>query len=167
MVTPFTQAMVALAEAGVRFVVVGGVAVVLQGHARLTVDLDVVLDLAEENVRAAIDVLTSSGLHPRLPVSAQDFADPATREGWVRERGLVVFSLHDPSDARREVDLFAQYPLPFEDLWARADVVEIPGTTVRVASIDDLIAMKETARRPQDLADIAALRALRGGDGIT
>lgn len=43
----------ALDAAGVRYLVVGGVAVVLHGHPRMTADLDLVLELAPENVRAA------------------------------------------------------------------------------------------------------------------
>lgn len=158
---PFEEALRALAEAGVRFVVVGGVAVVLQGHARLTVDLDVVLDLTEDNVRAALDLLTSSGLRPRLPVPAHAFADDETRRSWVRERGLVVFSLHDPDDPLREVDLFADPPIAYEQLAERADTIDLGGVRVAVACVDDLIAMKRRAGRPQDFADVAALEGLR------
>ena len=158
---PFEDALRALAEAGVRFVVVGGVAVVLQGHARLTVDLDVVLDLDAANVRAALEVLDGMGLRPRLPVAVWDFADADVRAGWVRDRGLVVFSLHDPRNGLREVDLFADPPIPYEDLAARAVVVDLDGVAVAVASVADLIAMKRRAGRAQDLADVAALEALR------
>ncbi|MFL6246376.1 MAG: hypothetical protein ACJ74H_10155 [Thermoanaerobaculia bacterium] len=42
-----------LLTSNVRFVVVGGVAVVIHGHARLTVDVDLVLDLDSDNVRRA------------------------------------------------------------------------------------------------------------------
>jgi hypothetical protein len=160
-VQPLLGLLRALDRAGVRVVVVGGVAVVLQGHARLTADLDLVVDLAPDNVRATLAVLTEQGLAPRLPVPVAQFADADTRLRWVRERNLTVFSLHDPTDPRRAVDLFAEPPLPFEELWAAADVLRIDDVTVRVASVDHLIAMKELAGRAQDLADIEALRSLR------
>jgi hypothetical protein len=119
-VRPFLDGLAALEDADVRYVVVGGVAVVLHGHPRLTVDLDLVLDLAPANVATALRVLTAEGLVPRLPVAAEGFADPTIRAGWVADRALTVFSLHDPSNPLREVDLFAQDPLPFEELWATA-----------------------------------------------
>jgi hypothetical protein len=48
MVGLYDDVFAALHRAGVRFVVVGGVAVVLQGHIRTTVDLDLVVDLAAD-----------------------------------------------------------------------------------------------------------------------
>lgn len=152
----------ALAGAEVRHVVVGGVAVVLRGHVRLTVDLDLVLDLAAEPVARAMDALTATGLMPRLPVAAAAFADPAQRQRWVAERNLQVFSLYDPRDPLREVDLFAEAPLPFEELYDASDLIRMGGRDVRVAAVDHLIRMKVAAGRPQDLLDVQALRSSQG-----
>ena len=156
----YADVFTALDAADVRYVVVGGLAVVLHGHARLTVDVDLVLDLATGPGARAIAALTGLGLRPRLPVAAKDFVDEATRRSWIRERNLQVFSLHDPEDPLREVDLFAESPLPFDDLYAESTVVDLGGVGVRVASIQHLVAMKLAAGRPQDLADVDALRAL-------
>jgi hypothetical protein len=150
----------ALHAAGVRYVVVGGVAVALQGHLRSTVDLDLVVDLVREQAAAAVAALTGLGLRPRLPVSAADFADPDVRGRWVAERNLQVFSLYDPDDPLREVDLFATEPVPIATLLADATVMDVGGVPVAVASRRQLIAMKRSAGRPQDLADVAALEAL-------
>lgn len=143
-----------------RYLVAGGLAVVLHGHPRLTADLDLALDLDLEPGRKAVAALTELGLRPRLPVAAEDFADPSIRERWVRERNLEVFSLHDPANPLLEVDLFAVNPIPFEDLWARAEVVQLETVRVPVVSIADLIRMKELADRPVDRSDIEALRGI-------
>ena len=150
----------ALNEAGARYVVVGGLAVVLHGHARLTVDVDLVVDLDEEQARKAIDALVQLGLQPRVPVDPTDFAKRSVREGWVRDRGMQVFSMADPSNPMRVVDLFAEHPMPFEELWSRAVEFELEHTTVRVVSIPDLIRLKRMAGRPQDKADIEQLEAI-------
>lgn len=155
----------ALRDADVSFVVVGGVAVVLQGHPRSTVDLDLVIDLEVGNAGRAMEVLTGLGLTPRVPVDASDFADPAVRTDWVEHRNLTVFSLHDPDDPRREVDVFAQEPMPFEQLRTRARLVQVEDVEVPVASRQDLIALKRAAGRRQDLADIEALEALERLEG--
>lgn len=156
----FEELLSYLDAAGVRFVVVGGLAVVIHGHARLTVDIDLVLDLETENVRRAIDALTARGLRPLLPVNASDFADAETRREWVDTRNLQVFTMHDAGNPLLTVDLFAREPIPFDDLWSRAETIVLGGRAIHVASLDDLIAMKRDAARPQDLLDIEKLEAI-------
>ena len=160
----YDEVFAALDQAGVRYVVVGGVAVVLQGHPRMTVDLDLVIDLEHEQALIAVEALLSLGMLPRLPVEARDFADEATRSAWMQTRNLQVFSFYDPSKPLREVDVFADYPLEFETLLAEASVVELDGIRVHVASVQHLIQMKQQAGRPQDVADVAALSALLDAD---
>lgn len=159
--TVFEEVCGALNHARVRYVVVGGVAVVLHGYPRLTADLDLVVDLAPEQAAAAIDALVDLGYRPRLPVDPTDFADPDARRAWVEERNLRVFSLHDPGDPVTDVDLFAEHPIPFGELWADSVVLTVEGTDIRVASIDHLVRLKEEAGRPQDAMDIEALRRIR------
>ena len=100
----------ALDDSGVRFVVVGGLAMVLHGHARLTLDVDLVIDLAPEPARKAVAALTGLGYVPRVPVAAEDFANAELRETWRREKGMEVFSLWNPDDPMSVVDLFVHHP---------------------------------------------------------
>ena len=151
----------ALNRAEVRYVVVGGVAVVLHGHARLTADLDLAVDLAPAPARRVIDVLVGLGLRPAAPVDPGGFADPGTRAGWIAERGMQVFTMRHPDDPLRQVDLFVEETVPFEELWARAEQVRLEDLSVRVASIPDLIRMKELADRPLDRDDVESLREIQ------
>ena len=73
---------------------------------------------------------------------------------------MTVFSLWSESFPGTDVDLFAQLPIPFEDLEARAVRLAVAPLTVPVASVRDLIAMKRKAGRPVDAADIAALEKI-------
>lgn len=155
----------ALTEAGVRYVLVGGVAVVLHGHARLTVDVDLVVDLEEKEARKAIDVLVSLGLQPRVPVDPAGFADASLRAQWAAERGMRVFSMSDPGDPLRVVDLFVTHPIPFADLWSRSVLIPLSRVHARVASIPDLIHLKRLAGRPLDLDDIGHLERILGRSG--
>ena len=157
----FERLFATLNETGVRYVVVGGVAAVMHGHARLTADVDLVVDLAPDPARKMVDALTELGLSPSAPVKAADFADSSIRESWITEKGMVVFPMVDLKNPMRAVDPFARYPLDFDALWSRADVIDLNGIGVRVASIDDLIAMKRDAGRPLDLDDVDHLEHIR------
>jgi hypothetical protein len=152
----------ALSAAGVRYVVVGGVAVVLHGHLRFTADLDLVVALERDNVHRALDALRPLGFQPLAPVSPQQFADPDIRAQWVHEKGMTVFSMWSMSFPGTVVDIFAEEPIPFDELASRAKILQLPATSVVVASIPDLILMKRQAGRPQDLADIDALERILG-----
>ncbi len=104
-----------LTQAGVRYLVVGGVAVVLHGHPRLTADLDLVVGLEPDNVRAAIRALATLGYRARAPVDPESLADPAARRSWIEEKGMTVFSLFSPAMPASEVDLFVEEPFPFDE----------------------------------------------------
>jgi hypothetical protein len=152
----------ALSQSGGAYLVVGGVAVVLHGHPRFTADLDLALRLDRENVLRILGALESLGYRPRAPVAALDFADADLREQWIRDKGLTVFSLWSPRFPATEVDLFVRDPFDFEVAHARALRVDLGGTVVMVAGIEDLIALKKAAGRPRDMEDIAALEAIAG-----
>lgn len=151
----------ALNEAGVRYVVVGGLAVVLHGHLRLTADVDIVLDLEPVAARKAMEALKAIGLKARAPVDPAAFADPVQRESWIADKGMTVFSLYSQANPLLVLDLFVRDPIPFEDLWSRSKTIDLGGARIHVASIDDLIAMKRAVARPHDLSDIEALEALK------
>ncbi len=147
-----------LAAERIRFLVVGGVAVVLHGHPRMTADL--VLDLEVANATRALEILASKGFRPRPPVPLTSFADPDIRRAWIEEKGLTVFSLWSPSMPGTEVDLFVQEPFDFGDTYARAEFVTLAGVSVPVLALHDLITLKRGVGRAKDMADVEALEEI-------
>jgi hypothetical protein len=95
-----------------------------------------------------------------VPVRLSDFADPAIREGWIRDKGMMVFQMYS-HQTRMSIDIFVQYPVDLEELWSHGIKIELPETSLRIASIDHLILMKRQAARPQDLLDVEKLEKLR------
>jgi hypothetical protein len=158
------RVLAALTDAGVRYLIVGGVAVVLHGHLRTTADLDLFVDLESDNARRAIAALGALGFKPRAPVAIETFADAGERQRFVAEKGMVVFSLWNRTMPAFEVDLFVAEPLPFVEAYARAVTVELSTTKATVIALDDLVALKKAAGRPRDVEDIRALLALRDDD---
>ena len=73
------------------------------------------------------------------------FADPAIRQSWIDQKNMRVFQLSDPADPRRNVDVFAENPIEFDEMWARSVLLTGDDMPVRIASIRDLIAMNVRA----------------------
>ncbi|MFP3939511.1 MAG: nucleotidyl transferase AbiEii/AbiGii toxin family protein [Thermoanaerobaculia bacterium] len=163
MVGEIERVLAALERAGVRYLVVGGVAVVLHGFLRTTADLDLVVHLEPDNVRRALNALTELGYHPRAPVPPESFADPETRKRWIRDKNLRVFSFWSEAGPL-EVDLFVEEPFDFEDVFRRAVRVPLKGIEVSVVPRRDLIALKRAAGRALDQEDVQRLQELGGGD---
>src|SRR5207244_7455147 len=104
-----------LNEGEVRYLVVGGVAVVLHGYARATFDLDLVIDLQTSNLERALRIFGDRGFRPRPPVPLESFADAAERHRWFDEKNLLVFSLWHPRKHAFEIDLFVKEPFRSEE----------------------------------------------------
>ena len=95
-----------------------------------------------------------------MPVKLADFADPAIREGWIRDKGMMVFQMYS-DQTRMSIDIFVQYPFDFDELWDKSTKIDLRDTSLRIASIDHLILMKRKANRPQDLLDIEQLETIK------
>ena len=110
----FAAVVRALNDAGVPFIVVGGVAVVAHGYERFTGDVDLVLRLQPDDVRNGFRALAGLGYQPRVPVTADGFADPQQRARWIREKGMTVLNFHSERHRETALDLFVAEPFDFE-----------------------------------------------------
>lgn len=148
-----------LIEGGVDFVVIGGVAVVLHALPRFTKDLDIAYDPSDENLQRLAGVL--SDVRARLRGIDEDVPFvPDART--LRQTQILTLETDDGGlDLLLAPDGAPAYPV----LRERAAVFDLDGVEVRVASIEDLIAMKRAAGRPQDLTDVAALEIARRETG--
>lgn len=153
----------ALEEAGARYLIVGGLAVVAHGHLRFTADVDLMLSMDPDNLRRALPALDSLGYRPRAPVPLDDFLEASNRTRWAREKNMTVFSLFSDAHRATEVDLFLEPPIDFDTAWRRGVRKEVgSGVTATFCSLDDLIELKALTDRPRDREDIETLRRLKG-----
>lgn len=144
----------------VKYVVVGGVAVVLHGIVRLTVDLDLMIDLEKKNAERFIEALSSLGYVPKAPVNPADYADSEKRESWRTKKNMIVFSFYNSKKPFEEVDVFIYNPIDFDEAYQKRKIYKVEGIPIPVASLDDLKTLKRISGRKQDTADIEALELL-------
>ena len=135
---------------GVRYVVVGGIAVQVHGHVRMTNDVDLIPAPERANLQLLAEALHELGARV-LNLGSEDLEISASM--------LARATLWQFSTAVGDIDVLHDAPGagPFEQLRARSLVIELGEVEVPIAGRDDLISMKRAAGRPVDLQDIAAL----------
>jgi len=132
---------------GVRYLIVGAYAVIFHAQPRFTKDIDLFIKADPANAHATYAALAAFGA-PLQSIRPEDFA----------ERGSFFRFERDPHG----FDILPDIPgVDFETAWGRrVEGVIDPksGLTAFFISAPDLIASKLAAGRPQDIADVAAIR---------
>ena len=144
-----------LAEHGVDFLIVGGVAATLHGSARSTQDLDVVYARTPQGLRRLVAALR--GHHPYLRGAPPGL--PFSRDEETLRRGLNFALVTDLGD----LDLLGEITGggTCDDLLPHSVEFEAFGLRLRCLDLDTLIRVKRAAGRPRDLEAIAELAVIR------
>ena len=151
----------ALNAAKVKYLIVGGVAVVAHGYERFTKDLDLVIGLERKNIIRGLRALMAIGYQMRIPVTPEQFADPALRESWRREKNMVVLQLWSDIHRRTPIDVFVYEPFDFAREMAHALREPVfRSEAAPIVSYETLLDLKKSAGRSQDLLDVEKLRKL-------
>ena len=156
-----TDIFAALNDAKVKYLVVGGIAVVMYGIRRTTGDVDLCVHLTTDNLERLANALKRIGFVPRVPAPIMGLADAKTRRLWARQRGMKVYSFIEPyGTLPRNVDVMVNPAKNFDALYRKRKIVALRGVSVPLMPVNELARMKRRAGRPQDLQDLQDLRLL-------
>ena len=149
----FEKLLVALATDGIDFAVVGGLAVIFNGYPRLTLDADILVHAAPENLRKLLDCLANWG------------------EGWARELKPEDF-IYDQGAIRVmeefDLDIFTRMNgKSLEDFRPRLRYLETGGVRVPYLAPEDLIFLKQGSWRDKDKLDVQAMKEIIAREGKT
>jgi len=147
-----------LNDIGIDYLVIGGLAVNFHGIPRMTYDIDLMILLQPDNIRKLVAKLTQWGYKPKLPVDPYDIADESRRNDWIRDKGMKAFNFYSEKLPIGEIDLVFDSPLSYDELKSRSITVDISEVKIPAVSIHDLIALKLSAGRKQDISDVEHLR---------
>jgi len=150
----------ALLEADVDFIVGGGVACVLHGVERVTMDVDIAVATDPENFSRFIGVMEDLGLKPRVPVDPRTLLDDRVLDNIINEKHALVFSFLDPDLPTRHVDIFLRNDLNHEALSPHVETVQFRGRVLKVVSKQKLLDIKLAISPPRtkDRIDIEFLQ---------
>ena len=144
----FKEMLSLLEKHKVRYLVVGGFAVMKYTEPRFTKDLDLWIATDQANAKAVFTAMKEFGA-PLKDLTPADF----TQEGCFYQMGNPPF----------RVDIMMSIPgVTFETAWASRENVQLEGLVIPFISKTDLIKAKEAGGRDQDLLDLRKLR--RTGD---
>jgi uncharacterized nucleotidyltransferase DUF6036 len=142
--TQFVSLLAGLARADIDFAVVGGLAVILNGYPRVTLDVDILVEDSEPNLRRLLDHLATWG---------EGFARELTIEDFPPDEGAVRIG------EDFELDVFTRMRgRSIADFRPRLRCFEFENVRVPYLAPEDLIDLKKDSSRDKDKLDVLALR---------
>jgi hypothetical protein len=150
-ITRFGRLLAELAQSSVDFAVVGGLAVILNGYDRLTLDVDILVNDSAENIKRMLDCLSRWG------------------EGWARELKVEDFVPQEGSIRVMEefdLDIFTRMRgKTLNDFRPRLRDLKVGEVTVKYLAPDDLILLKQDSWREKDKLDVLAMKEVLAREG--
>lgn len=146
----FEKLLVLLAEGKIDFIVVGGIAVSIQGYVRFTEDVDILIEDTVENKERLLHVLANYGEGFARELTVDDFTD---EEGAIR----IIEEIE-----QCQIDIFTRMnSRKYGDVVTDADSFGVSGYRIKVASKASLIGWKSKSTREKDRIDAMALSRLQ------
>lgn len=149
--TGFGRILDDLNSAGVRYVLIGGIALIRHGVVRATRDIDAVFDPGADNVERIRSLVDRWG-------ATRPDGSPIPEGGIAGDRTVHLSTQHG------ELDLLSETAagMPFSELLGRAETRRVDGVDAPICSLADLVAMKRSVGRERDLVDLADLESAHG-----
>lgn len=145
-----------LLESKVDFVLIGGFASVVYGSTNVTQDIDICAAMTDENITSLRQALADLNPKHRMnPSFKPSFLDhPQDLKGWNHIYLQTDLGI---------LDVLSEVPPAgtFSEIKSRAVEVSLYGHKCKVISIDDLIQIKGSMKRPKDLQVLSELEAIR------
>jgi hypothetical protein len=144
--TPYEKLLESLAQAEVRFIVAGGLAVALNGFVRTTEDVDILVERSPENIERLLAALSSFGAGHARDLSPDDFDDAEGAIRIVEDFPLDIFTVMRGKH--------------YADLIGSVRYTKINDLTISFLDAGALMQLKEKSQREKDQIDVAALKRL-------
>ena len=141
--TDFKELLKTFNQHAVKYLVVGGYAVMKYSEPRYTKDIDIWVEASLDNAKKVFQALKAFGA-PLAGLTDADFAaDGFFQMGRPPVRIDVLMSLDG---------------VKFPDAWGNRLETSFDGVPAYIIGLDDLLTNKTMAGRPQDLADIERIK---------
>ena len=144
----------------VKYIIVGGIAFNLLGGSRNTLDLDMLVEMTDDNLRRVVTILKKAGFHVKQPVDPIMIAIQAIREDWIKNKNMKALNFYKNDRSYQEVDILIDSPVDYRLASKDASKVRAGKLTLPVISVKRLIQMKKATGRDMDRRDVAQLKTI-------
>jgi 3-phosphoglycerate kinase len=145
----------------VKYILVGGMAFNLLGGNRGTLDMEIIVEMSDENLRKIVTIMKKAGYHVKQPVDPMNIADKKIRQDWIKNKNMKAFNFYKGEKSYEEVDIVIDSPISFKDAIKNATEIKLGGLSLSIISPKDFIRMKKASGRDKDLKDIEDLKLIR------
>jgi predicted nucleotidyltransferase len=146
-----------LQNAGIEYLIVGGVAVNLYGYSRFTSDVDILVLTSNENLTKIDNLAKKLGFSARQPIDIKILNNKTEVEKLFKEKNFIAYTYLSNEKLPLDIDILTRESLNFENFIKNKQIIEIWDLKLPVININDLISLKRNSNRPKDLEDLEAL----------
>jgi hypothetical protein len=148
----------ALSNRGARFAVAGGFACLAHGVVRVTLDLDLLVEMSDDNLACLWETLSGLGFVTQQPVSRADVVSAARLTRLAHDKGMQALSWVHGTHPFVIVDLLVGEEFHWST--ALSEEIRLFGMQMPVLRREELIRLKRAAGREKDLVDVRELERL-------
>ncbi len=159
---PFGDVLERLQNTDLDFIVCGGMAAIIHGVERTTLDLDLSVSLSPKNIPVLLTAVETLGFTPRVPVHPSILADEVEVSKMISEKHAVVFTFIDTENPFFQLDIFLLPDLRYENLLPFSEILSYRDKPLRVLTAKKLLELKESIDPPRakDQMDILLLKQI-------
>jgi hypothetical protein len=141
----------------IKYLVVGGYAALFYGTNRMTIDMDIIVDLKMKNLKGCLNVLKKNGFMLSHPYIKESDLNPKNILIWIREKNMKALRFENKSKPFLMFDIVLDLPKAFGQLYSNGLKHETEKSSLYFIGKEDLIDMKAKAGRLQDYQDNFAM----------
>lgn len=151
----YTDILKSLSERQIKFAVAGGFACLAHGVVRVTMDLDLVVEVSDDNLGLLWETLTGLGFMLQQPIPRSQATSAEALQRLSEEKGMRALSWIHGSQPFLVVDILVGPPFRWSEDLVREE--SLLGIKAPVLQKTELIRLKRAAGRPKDLVDVEEL----------
>jgi hypothetical protein len=136
-----------------KYLLMGGVALVLYGSPRSTFDIDIIIEKQNQEIEKLLQIIKDLHFMPRQPTLTNI-------QAFKKLKGAKCIT-YSSRKGNMQIDIFLKTKKQFDKLYKNKNTITAWNIKINLASLDDIKKMKKKAARDIDKLDIKFINAIK------